>query len=112
MAFPIQRIRRLRQSEAFRDLFCEITLSASRFILPLFVVPGHGIRKEMKTLPGNFHLSVDCLVEEAKAVRDLGIPAVLIFGIPESKDEQASQPYHGMASCSRRSARSKSMCPD
>jgi porphobilinogen synthase len=63
-------------------------------ILPLFVVPGHGVRQEMETLPGNFHLSIDCLIEEAKYVRDLGIPAVLLFGLPETKDEEASSAYH------------------
>ena len=94
MGFPVQRLRRLRQNEKFRDLVCESSLSASSFILPLFVVPGHGIKKEMESLPGNYHLSVDCLIEEAKCLRDVGIPAVLLFGVPESKDEAASGAYH------------------
>lgn len=93
MAFPVQRMRRLRQSEAFRGLVRENQLSASKFILPMFAVPGSGIRHEIPALPGNYHLSVDKLVEEAMAVRDLGIPAVLLFGIPEKKDEEASGAY-------------------
>jgi porphobilinogen synthase len=79
-------------------LVCESSLSANKFILPLFVVPGSGIRQEMESLPGNFHLSIDRLIEEAKHIRDLGILAVLLFGIPESKDELACGAYdsHGI----------------
>jgi porphobilinogen synthase len=71
----------------------ETTLAVDDLILPLFVVPGQGVKQEISALPGNYHLSVDCLVEEAKQVRDLGIPAVLLFGIPKHKDERASQAY-------------------
>jgi porphobilinogen synthase len=76
-----------------RGLVRENELSARKFILPLFAVPGSGIRREIGALPGNYHLSVDRLVDEALAARDLGIPAVLIFGIPEKKDEAASSAY-------------------
>jgi porphobilinogen synthase len=93
MGFPARRLRRLRQNEAIRGLVRENKLSASNFILPLFVVPGSKIRREIASLPGNYHLSIDCLVEEAIAARDLGIPAVLLFGVPEAKDEQASGAY-------------------
>jgi len=93
MSFPIQRLRRLRQSQSFRDLVCESNLSVKGLIQPLFVVPGQGIRKEMPSLADNYHLSVDNLIEEAKHIRDLGVPAVLLFGIPESKDEAASSAY-------------------
>ncbi len=93
MAFPAQRPRRLRQNEALRGLVRENHLSAGRFILPLFAVPGSNIRQEISALSGNYHLSLDCLVEEALAARDLGIPAVLLFGVPEAKDEQASGAY-------------------
>ncbi len=98
MGFPARRLRRLRQSEALRGLVRENKLSASNFILPLFVVPGSKIRREIASLPGNYHLSIDCLVEEALAARDLGILAVLLFGVPETKDEQASGAYaqHGI----------------
>jgi len=98
MGFPARRLRRLRQSEAIRGLVRENGLSAGNFILPLFVVPGSKIKREIASLPGNYHLSIDCLIEEAIAVRDLGIPAVLLFGVPEAKDELASGAYaeHGI----------------
>jgi len=98
MGFPARRLRRLRQSEAIRGLVRENHLSASNFILPLFAVPGSKIKREIAALPGNYHLSIDCLVEEAIAARDLGIPAILLFGVPETKDEQASGAYsqHGI----------------
>src|SRR5579872_4996592 len=88
MAFPATRMRRLRQNPTFRRLVREITISADDFILPMFIVPGRHIKQEMKSLPGNYHLSVDCLVEEAKELRDLGIPAILLFGVPDSKDKR------------------------
>lgn len=81
-------MRRLRQNPTFRRLVREITISADDFILPLFIVPGRHIKKEMKSLPGNYHLSLDCLVEEAKELRDLGIPAILLFGVPDAKDKR------------------------
>jgi len=93
MGFPVQRMRRLRQSERMRELVRENVLSASKFILPLFAVPGRGIREEIPSLPGNYHLSIDELVEEAGAAQDLGIPAVLLFGLPATKDEQATGAY-------------------
>ncbi len=93
MGFPAQRMRRLRQSERIRGLVRENELSAGKFILPLFVVPGRGIRQEIPSLPGNYHLSIDELVEEVGSVRDLGIAAVLLFGLPAAKDEQASGAY-------------------
>jgi porphobilinogen synthase len=98
MGFPARRLRRLRQSEAIRGLVRENKLSVSSFILPLFVVPGSGIKREIAALPGNYHLSIDCLVEEAIAARDLGISAVLLFGVPATKDEQGSGSFaqHGI----------------
>jgi len=98
MGFPARRLRRLRQSEAFRSLVRENKLSASSFILPMFVVPGSKIRREIAALPGNYHLSVDCLVEEAIAARDSGITTLLLFGVPETKDEQGTGSYaeHGI----------------
>lgn len=76
-----------------RALVRETELSASRFILPLFVVPGRGVRREIEPLAGNYHLSIDCLVEEALAARDLGISAVLLFGVPNTKDDLGSGAY-------------------
>jgi len=98
MGFPARRLRRLRQNESMRELVRENKLSASNFILPLFAVPGSKVREEIAPLPGNYHLSIDCLVEEAIVARDLGISAVLLFGVPETKDEQASGAYaqHGI----------------
>jgi len=93
MGFPAQRLRRLRQNEKFRTLVRETNLSIDDLILPLFVVPGAHVRKEIPSLPGNYQLSIDCLVEEGLKVRDLGIPAVLLFGIPEHRDEWASSAY-------------------
>lgn len=71
----------------------ETSVSVNDFILPLFVVHGTGVKSEIKSLPGNFHLSIDMLIEEAKQVRDLGIPAILLFGLPEKKDAAASEAF-------------------
>ena len=93
MAFPQHRLRRLRQNETFRTLVRETSVSVNDFVYPMFVVPGSGVKKEISSLPDNHQFSVDLLVEEARAVRDLGIPAILLFGIPETKDELASSAY-------------------
>jgi porphobilinogen synthase len=85
----------LRQNEKFRRLVRETSLSVDDLVWPLFAVPGHGIRQEISSLPGNYHLSIDCLVEEAKRAADLGLSAILLFGVPgaEDKDELASKAY-------------------
>ncbi|HLH40786.1 MAG TPA: porphobilinogen synthase [Bryobacteraceae bacterium] len=93
MAFPIQRLRRLRVSEAMRRLVRETRLEAQQFILPLFVCPGEGVRKEISSMPGNFQLSIDQLVKECEQARSLGLGGVILFGIPEHKDELASEAY-------------------
>ena len=85
--FPTQRLRRLRKSELFRRLVREHSLAVDDLILPLFVVPGHGVKHEINAIPGNYHLSIDMLVEEAKEVRDLGIPGILLFGVPDPKEK-------------------------
>lgn len=87
------RPRRLRISEPMRRLVQETRLGIDDLIHPLFVVPGSGIRKEIASMPGCFHLSVDELCKEAVELRDLGIPGILLFGLPESKDEHASGAY-------------------
>jgi porphobilinogen synthase len=89
--FPITRMRRLRRSEHLRALVRETALSADDLIYPLFVCPGSGVRREIPSMPGNYQLSVDRLVEESREARDLGIPGVLLFGIPERKDETGSE---------------------
>ncbi|HWF46631.1 MAG TPA: porphobilinogen synthase [Bryobacteraceae bacterium] len=93
MPFPVHRPRRLRQSEALRRLVRETRLAPSQFILPLFVCPGTGVRKEILSMPGNAQLSVDNLIREAEECRKLGIGGVVLFGIPETKDELASEAY-------------------
>ena len=93
MGFPTQRLRRLRRNENIRRMVGECTLTVNDLIFPMFVIHGRGIKEEIKELPGNYHLSVDRLIEEAKNVRDLGIPAVILFGLPDKKDDMASEAY-------------------
>src|SRR5581483_1784721 len=90
MAFPVHRMRRVRASESLRSLVRETSLAPSQFILPLFVCPGEGVRKEIGSMPGNFQLSIDELVKECAEAASLGIGGVILFGIPEVKDESAS----------------------
>jgi porphobilinogen synthase len=90
MPFPIQRPRRLRSSEAIRQLVRETRLHPANFILPLFVVPGEGIRRPISSMPPQCQLSIDNLVEECREIRSLGISGVILFGLPESKDDEAS----------------------
>ncbi len=86
MIFPDYRPRRLRQNENFRAMVRETRLSASQFILPLFVQAGKGIREEVSSMPGTFRLSVDQLAKEAKDCLDAGVRSVILFGLPSSKD--------------------------
>jgi len=90
MSFPSVRMRRMRRSEALRRLVRETRLSRDDLVLPLFAVPGSGVREAITSMPGVFRLSADQIAEEAKAVADLGIPAVILFGIPEQKDARGS----------------------
>lgn len=91
MTFPIVRKRRLRQTDTLRRMVRETRLSIDNLIAPLFVVPGNGVRNEIPSMTRQYHLSVDKLVEECREISDLGIPAVILFGIPESKDESGSE---------------------
>lgn len=93
MPFPIHRPRRLRRTEALRALVRETELSVRSLVCPLFVCPGAKVKDEISSMPGNFRWSVDLLVEECKAVHGLGIPAVILFGIPEKKDHVGSGAY-------------------
>ncbi len=90
MSYPTTRMRRLRGSETLRRMVRETRLSRDDLILPLFVVEGSGVREPVASMPGVFRHSVDVLVAEVKRVRDAGIPAVLLFGIPEAKDARGS----------------------
>ncbi len=96
--YPIARLRRLRMTETIRSMVRETELSTSDFIYPLFVVPGKGVRKEVSSMPGVFQMSIDQIVRECAEVYSLGIPAVIFFGIPETKDEVGSGAYdeHGI----------------
>jgi len=93
MPFPIHRLRRLRRTEALRSLVRETRLAPAQFILPLFVCPGEGVRREIGAMPGNYQLSIDQLIAECAEVDSLGIGGVMLFGLPESKDEMASGAY-------------------
>lgn len=90
MAFPIQRPRRLRRTEALRSFVRETRLSPDGLVYPLFICPGEGIRKEVRSMPGVFNLSIDEAVKECRDVKALGIPSVILFGLPEFKDEKAT----------------------
>jgi len=93
MPFPTHRPRRLRRTEGLRGLIEETRLSMRSLIYPMFVCPGSGVKDEIGSMPGNYRWSVDLLAEECKGVYDLGIPAVILFGIPESKDDVGSGAY-------------------
>ena len=93
MSFPAIRPRRLRQSPAWRRMLAETELSAADLVYPLFVVPGEGIDRPVSSMPGVAQLSMDRLVVEARRAFALGVPAVILFGIPESKDETGSSGY-------------------
>ena len=90
MSFPATRLRRLRMDARLRDLVRETELSPARLIYPLFVGPGRGVRDEIPSMPGQRRYALDTLVEEARAAEADGVRAVILFGIPEKKDEQAS----------------------
>ncbi len=92
--FPIHRPRRLRQTAQLRRMVRENVLTTSDLIYPLFAVPGEGFAQEVKSMPGVYQLSVDKIVEEAKEVYDLGIPSIILFGIPEDKDLDATGAWH------------------
>jgi porphobilinogen synthase len=93
MPFPTHRLRRLRTTGRLRDLVRETRLDPAQFILPLFVCPGEGVRREIGAMPGNFQLSIDQLILECAGVVSLGIGGVILFGLPETKDETASGAY-------------------
>ncbi len=90
MRYPIYRPRRLRRNEALRRMIRETRLSVDSLVYPLFVVFGKDVKKPIESMPGNFQMSIDHIVKEVRTTKDLGIPAVLLFGIPDRKDELAS----------------------
>jgi len=90
MAFPVTRMRRLRRTEPLRTLVRETRLTPESFVYPMFVCPGEAVRKEVRSMPGVCNLSVDEAVKESREAKSLGVPAVILFGLPEKKDEVAS----------------------
>ena len=90
MAFPTTRLRRLRRTAELRNLVCETRLTPDAFVYPMFVCPGEGIRKPVRSMPGVFNLSVDEAVKEAQQVHSLGVPSIILFGLPDIKDEIAT----------------------
>lgn len=112
MGFPERRMRRLRSSGALRDLVRETRLSPDRLVYPLFVVPGSGIRQEVSSMPGVFRQSVDMLVEDARETRGLGVPAVILFGLPPVKDARGSGADDAAGVVPRAAEALKRACPD
>jgi porphobilinogen synthase len=112
MLFPDYRPRRLRKNESFRRMIRETTLSVDNLIYPLFVVPGKGVRRPIVSMPGVFQLSVDELVKEAQEVLAARIPAIILFGIPDKKDERASGAYAAEGIIQRAVKALKDKAPD
>ncbi len=90
MAFPVTRLRRLRRTSQLRDLVRETRLTPDAFVYPMFVCPGEGVRKAVRSMPGVFNLSVDEAVKEAREVHSLGVSSVILFGLPDRKDDVAT----------------------
>ena len=93
-SFPLLRLRRLRRTETLRALVCETHIGVKDLVYPLFVVEGNGQKQEIATMPGIFRYSIDMLPREIEGVAKLGIPAVILFGIPSNKDATGSGAYH------------------
>ncbi|MBI3670194.1 MAG: porphobilinogen synthase, partial [Acidobacteria bacterium] len=91
MTFPVQRPRRLRRSEAIRNLVRETRLTVQGLVYPMFVCPGKKVRTEVRSMPGVCQQSVDQLVEECREVESLGVPGIILFGLPEHKDARGSE---------------------
>ena len=101
MGFPENRMRRLRRTDTMRRMVRETILTPADFILPLFVVPGRDVRNPIRSMPGHFQLSVDQAVKDCRQVVDLGVPAVILFGIQERKDALGTEAYNDKAPVQR-----------
>jgi porphobilinogen synthase len=112
MSFPENRPRRLRRTGTLRRMVRETTLSADNLMAPLFVCPGKGVRREIVSLPGQYHLSVDQLAAEAEGLGKLGIPSVMLFGLPEKKDTVGSEAWHPEGIVQRAIRALKKAAPD
>ncbi len=112
MGFPTTRMRRLRRTETLRRMVRETRLTVDNLVMPLFVRPGTNEQRPITSMPGQYQWSVDRLVEEVKTLEGLGVPAVLLFGIPDAKDEFGSAAYRPDAIVCRAVEAIKSNCPD
>lgn len=112
MAYPVNRMRRLRRSETIRRMVREVGVSVDDLICPLFVTHGLDVKLQVPSMPGVFHFSVDALIKEARELSDLGIPAVLLFGIPSEKDEAGSEAYAADGIVQRAVSALKKALPD
>jgi porphobilinogen synthase len=93
MTFPLERPRRLRRTEALRGMVRETRLTTRGFVYPMFVCPGTNVRNEVSSMPGVYQQSVDRFLEECREVESVGIPAIILFGVPEQKDERGSEAW-------------------
>jgi porphobilinogen synthase len=110
--FPTHRPRRLRRTETLRSMVRETVVTPQDLIYPLFAVPGQGFAKEVSSMPGVYQLSIDKIVDEAKEVYDLGIPAVILFGIPADKDVDATGAWHNCGIVQQATTAVKEAVPD
>ncbi len=112
MAFPVTRMRRLRSTESLRSLVRETRLTPESLVYPMFICPGFGVRKEVRSMPGVSNLSVDEAVKEARQTHALGVPAVILFGLPEKKDDVATGAWAEDGIVQRGARAIKSEVPD
>lgn len=110
--FPVHRPRRLRSHSQLRRMVQEHVVTTADLIYPLFAVPGEGIAQEVKSMPGVYQLSVDKIVQEAKEVKELGIPAIILFGIPDDKDDDATGAWHDCGIVQKATTAVKEAVPD
>lgn len=110
--FPIHRPRRLRSHSQLRRMVQENVVTTADLIYPLFAVPGEGVAQEVKSMPGVYQLSIDKIVEDAKETYDLGIPAIILFGIPEDKDVDATGAWHDCGIVQKATTAVKEAVPD
>ncbi len=112
MLFPEYRARRMRANNAFRKMICETTLSVNDLILPLFVIGGKNVKNPIDSMPGHFQLSIDNIVLQAKKAYNLGIPAIMLFGIPDKKDPLGTSAYQKNGIVQRAVKEVKNKLPD
>ena len=112
MNFPTVRPRRLRRNQVIRDMVAETTLSIDDFVYPIFVIEGENVRNPIKSMPGIYQLSLEHAIQEAKEAFDLGIKSIILFGIPEKKDEMGSEAYSEDSIITRAIHEIKSKLPD